>query len=131
MRAQPGTAGAAAFFAGKVRSPIRAHTTGQAELTQMTVAQVFRTTGDTAENSRTIVFTDSRDDAARTAAGIALNTYRDQVRQVVRQALTTYDDPLGTPPGSPSAQPSRAARGPSKKLVSPMKWATKRRSGRS
>ena len=90
----PGRQELAAFFAGKVRSPIRAHTTGQAQLTQMTVAQVFRTTGETAEESRTIVFTDSRDDAARTAAGIALNTYRDQVRQVVRKAAHTYEDPL-------------------------------------
>ena len=90
----PGRQELAAFFAGKVRSPIRAHTTGQAQLTQMTVAQVFRTTGETAEESRTIVFTDSRDDAARTAAGIALNTYRDQVRQVVRKEAYTYEDPL-------------------------------------
>lgn len=83
-----------AFFSGKVRSPIRAHTTGQAQLTQMTVSQVFRSTGESADDSRTIVFTDSRDDAARTAAGIALNTYRDQVRQVVRQTLETHEDPF-------------------------------------
>jgi len=84
-----------AFFSGQVRSPIRAHTTGQSQLTQMTISQLFRSTGDTAEDSKTIVFTDSRDDAARTAAGIALNTYRDQVRQVVRQRIFAYEDPLG------------------------------------
>ena len=95
----PGRQELAAFFAGKVRSPIRAHTTGQAQLTQMTVAQVFRTTGETAEESRTIVFTDSRDDAARTAAGIALNTYRDQVRQVVRKE-PHLRRPAGTVAGS-------------------------------
>lgn len=84
----------AAFFSGTVRSPVRAHTTGHAQLTQMIVSEIFRSTGDTAEDSRTIVFTDSRDDAARTAAGIALNTYRDQVRQVVRQTLAAHEDPL-------------------------------------
>lgn len=82
------------FFAGQVRSPIRAHTSGRAQLTQMTVAQLFRSLGDTADESRTIVFTDSRDDAARTAAGIALNNFRDQVRQVVRQVLAERVDPV-------------------------------------
>jgi len=82
------------FFAGVVRSPIRAHTAGRAQLTQMVVSQMFRSTGTTSETSKTIVFTDSRDDAARTAAGIALNTYRDQVRQLVRQALSTHSDPV-------------------------------------
>ena len=89
-----GSQSVSAFFAGKVLSPIRAHTTGQSQLTQMAVAQVFRSTGDTANDSKTIVFTDSRDDAARTAAGIALNTYRDQVRQVVRQTLSSHENPL-------------------------------------
>lgn len=82
------------FFAGQVRSPIRAHTSGRAQLTQMAVAQLFRSLGDTADESRTIVFTDSRDDAARTAAGIALNNFRDQVRQVVRQVLADRTDPV-------------------------------------
>lgn len=82
------------FFAGVVRSPIRAHTAGRAQLTQMIVSQMFRSTGTTSETSKTIVFTDSRDDAARTAAGIGLNTYRDQVRQLVRQALAKHADPV-------------------------------------
>lgn len=82
------------FFAGVVRSPIRAHTAGRAQLTQMVVSQMFRSTGTTSDTSKTIVFTDSRDDAARTAAGIGLNTYRDQVRQLVRQALAKHSDPV-------------------------------------
>lgn len=82
------------FFSGNVRSPIRAHTSGRAQLTQMSVSQLFRSLGDKAEESRTIVFTDSRDDAARTAAGIALNNFRDQVRQVVRQVLSERTDPV-------------------------------------
>lgn len=82
------------FFAGVVRSPIRAHTAGRAQLAQMVVSQMFRSTGSTSETSKTIVFTDSRDDAARTAAGIGLNTYRDQVRQLVRQSLSAHSDPV-------------------------------------
>lgn len=82
------------FFSGTVRSPIRAHTSGRAQLTQMSVAQLFRSLGSEASDSRTIVFTDSRDDAARTAAGIALNDFRDQVRQVVRQVLHDRADPV-------------------------------------
>jgi DEAD/DEAH box helicase domain-containing protein len=85
---------AAVYFSGTVRSPIRAHTAGRAQLTQMTVAQVFRSMGSTPDSSRTIVFTDSRDDAARSAAGIALNNYRDQVRQAVRQVTLDATSPM-------------------------------------
>jgi DEAD/DEAH box helicase domain-containing protein len=60
----------------------------------MAVSQLFRSLGDTPSESRTIVFTDSRDDSARIAAGIALNNFRDQVRQVVRQLLHDRQSPL-------------------------------------
>ena len=51
--------------------------------------------GETAPESRTIVFTDSRDDAARTAAGVARNHYRDLIRQLVRQIIDEKPpDPL-------------------------------------
>ena len=85
---------AAVYFAGTVRSPIRAHTSGRSQLNQMAVSQLFRSLGSEAAESRTIVFTDSRDDAARIAAGIALNNFRDQVRQVVRQLLQEREDPV-------------------------------------
>lgn len=85
---------AAVYFAGSVRSPIRAHTSGRSQLNQMAVSQLFRSLGDEASESRTIVFTDSRDDSARIAAGIALNNFRDQVRQVVRQLLHGRENPV-------------------------------------
>lgn len=85
---------AAVYFAGNVRSPIRAHTSGRAQLNQMAVSQLFRSLGCEAAESRTIVFTDSRDDSARIAAGIALNNFRDQVRQVVRQLLHGRENPV-------------------------------------
>ncbi|WP_251450623.1 DEAD/DEAH box helicase [Microbacterium sp. Marseille-Q6648] len=85
---------AAVYFAGNVRSPIRAHTSGRAQLNQMAVSQLFRSLGSEAAESRTIVFTDSRDDSARIAAGIALNNFRDQMRQVVRQLLHGRENPV-------------------------------------
>ncbi|WP_299091585.1 DEAD/DEAH box helicase [uncultured Microbacterium sp.] len=85
---------AAVYFSGNVRSPIRAHTSGRSQLNQMAVSQLFRSLGEKAADSRTIVFTDSRDDSARIAAGIALNNFRDQVRQVVRQLLHDRQSPV-------------------------------------
>jgi len=83
----------AAFYAGTVRSPIRAHAAGQAAATELYLSQLIRTLGDfegtqdPADASKTIIFTDSREDAARTAAGVARNHYRDLVRQLIRQTL--------------------------------------------
>ena len=37
--------------------------------------------------AKAIVFTDSRDDAAKTSAGVALNHFRDLIRQALRQEL--------------------------------------------
>jgi DEAD/DEAH box helicase domain-containing protein len=75
------------FWRGHVRSPIRAHTTGQSQATQLYLSQLVRSMGDNWDASRTIVFSDSRDDAATTAIGVARNHYRDTVRQLMRQVL--------------------------------------------
>ncbi len=75
------------FFRGVVRSPIRAHAGGLAQATQLVMSQLVRSLGDRAEDTRTIVFTDSRDDAARTAIEVETNHYRDLVRQLIRQVL--------------------------------------------
>jgi DEAD/DEAH box helicase domain-containing protein len=82
------------FFRGIVRSPIRAHTGGVAQAGQLLLAQLFRGVGHTAEESRTIVFTDSRDDAARTAIGLETNHFRDLVRQLIRIELREADSPV-------------------------------------
>lgn len=81
-----------AFRSGNVRSPIRGHTQGAAQATQLLVSQIVRSTGDDPESSRTIVFTDSRDDAATTAIGLSANHYADLVRQLVQQALQSGGD---------------------------------------
>lgn len=91
-----------AFRAGRVRSPIRAHTSGLAAATQLYLSQLVRSLAAGREgradvtDAKTIVFTDSRDDAARTAAGVALNHHRDLVRQVVRQEVDRAPDGLAT-----------------------------------
>ena len=62
------------------------------ESTQLYLGQLHRSMGDTITDSKTIVFTDSRDDAARTAAGTELNQFRDLVRQLLRVALRDRPD---------------------------------------
>jgi len=84
----------ASYFKGEVRSPIRAHTAGLAQSTQLLMTQLHRSMGRSIEDSRTIVFTDSRDDAARTASGTELNHFRDLVRQLTRQVLEQREDPV-------------------------------------
>lgn len=80
-----------AVVAGEVRSPIRAHTQGQNQATQLLVSEIARTTGETAEDSRTIAFSDSREGASRAAVGVASNHYDDTVRQLVVSELASGD----------------------------------------
>jgi DEAD/DEAH box helicase domain-containing protein len=82
------------FFRGDVRSPIRAHTTGTARVGQVLLDRVVHELGEPGKASKTIVFTDSRDDAANTAAGVELNHYRDLVRQIAIDVIEgVIDEP--------------------------------------
>ena len=95
---QAGQVNGTEYYASEIRSPIRAHTSGLAQSTQLVMSQLHRSMSAGPEHvdedlrqqeqikrSRTIVFTDSRDDAARTASGAELNHFRDLIRQLVRQ----------------------------------------------
>lgn len=74
------------FERGEIRTPIRAHTAGASAALEVYLGEFTRLLGrDT--DARTLIFTDSRDDAAKTAAGVAMNHYRDQLRQLLRSAL--------------------------------------------
>ncbi|MEV6889374.1 DEAD/DEAH box helicase [Kribbella sp. NPDC051137] len=90
---------AGSFTSGQVNSPVRAHTTGPAAATQLYLSQLVRSLAEgragraSIADAKTIVFTDGRDDAARTAAGVARNHYRDLVRQVLRQEVQAEPDP--------------------------------------
>lgn len=87
-----------AYRAGQVSSAIRAHNSGPAAASQLYLSQLIRELAQddpvppAVANAKTIVFTDSRDDAARTAAGVARNHHRDLVRQVLRRELASGPD---------------------------------------
>ncbi|MEV7528410.1 DEAD/DEAH box helicase [Agrococcus sediminis] len=111
---------------GRVRSAFRAHTQGVTQAAQLLVSEVFERLSRTSGSPKTIVFTDSRDDAARMAMGLAANHYADLLRQLLRQAFrdrpphpeaidaamrrkasgTASDDDLATYAAAQAAQPS-------------------------
>jgi DEAD/DEAH box helicase domain-containing protein len=80
------------FRRGRVRSPIRAHTQGTEQASQLLVSEIVRSTGDDDKISPTIIFTDSRDAAAGTAVGLAMNHYSDLLRQLTLQYLASAED---------------------------------------
>lgn len=72
--------------AGAVRSPIRAHTQGPSQAVQLIASNLFEELSQSG-SGKTIVFSDSRDEAARITLGLNLNHYQDLLRQVVDRAL--------------------------------------------
>jgi DEAD/DEAH box helicase domain-containing protein len=84
----------ATFFRGVVRSPIRGHTTGTARVGQVLLDRIVKVVAEQPKEARTIVFTDSRDDAAGTAAGVELNHFRDLVRQLMTAVLSGAVSPV-------------------------------------
>ena len=70
-----------------VRSAFRAHTQGITQAAQLLVSEVFEQLSSHQPAAKTIVFTDSRDDAARMAMGLGTNHYSDLLRQLLRQSL--------------------------------------------
>ena len=81
------------FFRGNVRSSIRGMRTGFARLSQVALDQLIRALAEDGGERRTIVFSDSRDEAAVAAAGIELNHFRDLVRQFTAQLLSEQRSP--------------------------------------
>ena len=77
------------FFTSPIRSPIRGHSMGTAISTQFIADRVVDKLGRPHGASQTIVFTDSRDDAASVAAGLEMNHYRDLLRQVARKVTVS------------------------------------------
>ena len=75
------------FFRGVVNSPIRAMRTGFARVTQVALDALVRELERDGER-QTIVFSDSRQDAAVAAAGIELSHFRDLIRHFGDKLLT-------------------------------------------
>lgn len=80
------------FFRGLVRSPIRAHTMGTSIASQILVDRLLDQLGTEDGLPRTIVFTDSRDDAAATGAGLEANHFHDLLRQLLRREVLQRED---------------------------------------
>ncbi len=76
------------FFRGSVRTSIRGMRTGFARVSQVALDQLIRALAEGGGERRTIVFSDSRDEAAVAAAGIELNHFRDLVRQFIDRLLS-------------------------------------------
>jgi DEAD/DEAH box helicase domain-containing protein len=74
-----------------VRTPIRAHTTGQSIAVQVVLSQLTRSLmkpiNGKIDSYKSIVFTDSRDDASNTAGGVAVNHHSDLLRQLFTAQL--------------------------------------------
>lgn len=77
----------AEFVQGQVASPLQGHATSPAQTTSVYLRQLPRTLGERPEDYRTIVFTDNRDSAARTAASLATRQYSDILVQMLRKGL--------------------------------------------
>ncbi len=78
-----------AFFNGKIISPIRGHRTGTGAITQLVAARMVNCLGTENVSAQMITFADSRDDAAEVAAGLELNHFRDIVRQLIIETLSS------------------------------------------
>lgn len=76
------------FVQGQVVSPLQGHATSPAQTTSVYLRQLPRTLGQRPEDYRTIVFTDNRDSAARTAASLATRQYSDILVQMLRKGLS-------------------------------------------
>lgn len=81
------------FFSSTVNSPIRGMRTGLNVTSQLIADRAVSFLGDD-NAAQMIVFTDSRDDAADVAAGLELNHYRDVLRQVMYQSLSSHRNRL-------------------------------------
>jgi DEAD/DEAH box helicase domain-containing protein len=78
-----------AFLAGRTESPIKAMRTGLGATSQLAAARVSSFLGEGKKAAQLIVFSDSRDDASDVAGGLELNHFRQLVRQLVLNVLST------------------------------------------
>ena len=76
------------FFRGVVQSPIRGMRTGFARVSQVALDSLVRELARDGGERKTIVFSDSRHEAAVAAAGIELNHFRDLIRHFSDKLLT-------------------------------------------
>lgn len=73
------------------RSPIRGMRTGFEKINQVLITEMLEQMP--AEERKTIVFTDSRQDAAKLSSGINLRHYQDLLRVLIYRTISTDSDP--------------------------------------
>lgn len=79
-----------------IKSPLRNHRTGFQKACQVLASALFRemqtdvTTNSTATPGKLVIFSDSRQDAAKLAAGMERDHFRDMVRLALIQAFRDY-----------------------------------------
>lgn len=80
------------YWKGQTNSPIASHNAEPGVAMQKYVGQLMRELGSIEglpkQSAKTIVFRDSRDEAAKTAASIALEHHSDTVRQILQEVLS-------------------------------------------
>ena len=73
-------------------TPIRRHSTGLQKITQVLADSLIRTMRNSKEsNTKVVLFSDSRQSAAKLSAGIELDHYRDVLRWAILHSLSRYD----------------------------------------
>jgi DEAD/DEAH box helicase domain-containing protein len=75
------------YSTGTVRSPIRQSAAGAEQIAQVITSQLQSSIGDSPETSRLVIFSDSQSRASEMRSGLALNSYYDAVRQILRQVF--------------------------------------------
>lgn len=80
-----------AFHAGEVDTNLSAHTTSAQQSTQVFISQMPRSVPGGDRPNQTIVFTDNRDTAARTAAHVNYSQFRDLLRQLTQQVSVSTE----------------------------------------
>jgi len=81
------------YKTGFVRSPVRESSAGAEQITQVMASALRSVIGGSGENSRLVIFSDSQGRASETRSALALNSFRDLLRQVTRQVV---QQPSGT-----------------------------------
>ena len=75
------------YLGGTVRSPIRQSSAGAEQIAQVITSQLQSSIGVSPETSRLVIFSDSQTRASEMRSGLALSSYYDSVRQILRQVF--------------------------------------------
>jgi len=75
------------YSSGRVKSPIRASAAGAEQIAQITSALLQHKLSESGTTSKLVIFSDSQPRAAEMRSGLALNSFRDTIRQGIRTLM--------------------------------------------